>query len=228
MKAVLTDLTHQFILPLWDQKDTRVIDYFVSPEATIQTTYLSGTGPSALKEKAETILNSFTFVDFNIEDFLHQGNKFIYKWRGKAVQTEFTATPIPIEENKIFSGIISIEIEDGVITRYASFSDIPKKNANADFELSRKKINISIDAIEQVIMSVKKITGRRLTKREVECLNLWLKGFSIKETAKLLGGLSGRTIQTFRENIKRKMNVETYRQLFHLIQGSGAIAILLD
>ncbi len=55
-----------------------------------------------------------------------------------------------------------------------------------------------------------------------------MKGFSIKDTAKLLGDLSCRTVQTFRENIKRKLNVDTFQQLFSLIQNTGTMTILVD
>jgi DNA-binding CsgD family transcriptional regulator len=43
-----------------------------------------------------------------------------------------------------------------------------------------------------------------------------------------LGDLSCRTVQTFRENIKRKLNVDTFQQLFSLIQNSGIMTILVN
>ena len=55
MNTRLTDLTRQFILPLWTQKDFSVIDRFVCVTAQIQTSTLQGIGRKALKSSFDTI-----------------------------------------------------------------------------------------------------------------------------------------------------------------------------
>jgi DNA-binding CsgD family transcriptional regulator len=228
MNIRLTDLTQQFILPLWEKRDIRVIDSFVCPTAEIQTTSLHGIGKEALKNSVEAIFERLLPSDFIIEEIIQGHNKYIYHWSGKATATETEQDPNTPQDNMHFSGIISVEIQGNLIVRYHSYCNIQTSLNPTHFLFKKTATTLSADETECIIATIRKITGRRLTKREVECLNLWLKGFSIKETARFLGGLSGRTIQTFRENIKRKMNVDNYRQLFILSQKSGIISMLLD
>lgn len=119
----------------------------------------------------------------------------------------------PKDEKIGLSRIISMEMREGII--------LTKPYA----ELFPELFSFEKDA---VIATLKNTTGRRLTTREVECLSLWVKGFSIKDSAKLLGDLSCRTIQSFRENIKRKLNVETFQQVFSIIQSSGVMGMLTE
>jgi len=228
MNIRLTDLTQQFILPLWEKRDLSVIDSFVCPIAEIQTTTLHGVGKEALKNSVEAIFERLLPSGFTIEEIIQGHNKYIYHWSGKAIVTEAEQDPNSHSDNISFSGIISVEIQGNFIIRYHSYSNIQTSLNPSNFLFKKTATTLSPDETESIIATIRKITGRRLTKREVECLNLWIKGFSIKETARFLGGLSGRTIQTFRENIKRKMNVDSYRQLFILAQKSGIISMLLD
>lgn len=226
---MLTDITNQFVLPLWNEKALEVVDCFVSPSADIQTTFLSGQGPKALKDYVKQIFNAFSAFEFMIQETLELDNQLIYKWRGNAIHSGPVLNIAPKGEKIVFSGIISVEMMEGVITSYHSFSDIPRviNDANIIPITEQFPYLFSFDK-EDVITVLKNMTGRRLTNREVECLSLWMKGFSIKDTAKLLGDLSCRTVQTFRENIKRKLNVDTYQQLFSLIQNSGKMSVLVD
>jgi DNA-binding CsgD family transcriptional regulator/predicted ester cyclase len=233
MKTMLTDITNQFVLPLWNQQALEVVDYFVSPIADIQTTFLTGQGPNALKDYVKQIFNAFSNFEFIIQEILPLDNQLIYKWHGKAIHSGPVLNVAPKGEQIVFSGIISVEIIEGIITSYHSFSDIPRViSATHPTPLTKQSPNIYVDIFsfekEPVITTLKNITGRRLTNREVECLSLWMKGFAIKDTAKLLGDLSCRTVQTFRENIKRKLNVDNFQQLFSLIQNSGVMGILVD
>lgn len=229
MRIMLTDITNQFVLPLWNEQALEVVDCFVSPAADIQTTFLVGQGPQALKDYVKQIFSAFSSFEFNIQETLALDSQLIYKWRGQAIHSGTVFNITPNGEKIVFSGIISVEISEGVITSYHSFSDIPRviTTTNAIPITEQFPDLFSFDK-EEVIVTLKNITGRRLTNREVECLSLWMKGFAIKDTAKLLGDLSCRTVQTFRENIKRKLNVDTYQQLFSLIQDSGKMSVLVD
>lgn len=227
MKIKLQDITTQFVLPLWNQKALELIDLFVNPTAEIRTTFLKGLGPFALKQEVIQILNAFTSFEFTIQETVQQVNKCIYKWHGKATHTGLVLDVHPTEEKILFSGITSIEVQEGSITRYHSFSDLPRVFLSTKtFFQTTDLSSLFSSNIENIISTIKDLTGTRLTKREVECLRLWTKGCSIKETAKQLGGLSNRTIQTFRENIKRKLQADTYQQLLRIIQKSGILLIL--
>ena len=216
---MLTDITNQFVLPLWNQQALDVADYFVSPSADIQTTFLVGQGPQALKDYVTQIFNAFSAFEFRIQEILTLDNQLIYKWNGNAIHSGPVLNVAPKGEKIEFSGIISMEIMKGIITRYHSFSDIPRVISSAQSTPIAKQYSELLSDLfsfekEMVITILKNITGRRLTNRE--------------DTAKLLGDLSCRTVQTFRENIKRKLNVDTFQQLFSLVQNSGTMTILVD
>ena len=186
--------------------------------------FRSPISPTDIFNEPEKLLS----LDFHIDTFIQQGNQYIYHWTGKGICVE-TEEEFSIDKGTPqFSGIISVEVQDNLVVRYNSYCNIQSTHKSSQILAKKITPTLSDDEMELIISTIRKITGRRLTKREVECLNLWLKGFSIKETARFLGGLSGRTVQTFRENIKRKMNVETYRQLFIFAQKSGIISMLLD
>lgn len=62
----------------------------------------------------------------------------------------------------------------------------------------------------------KQIHHARLSKREIECLQLAVRGKTMREIASLLG-LSVRTIEAYMENIKLKFNVATKSELIDLV-----------
>lgn len=239
MKMKLQNLTHDFILPLWQDKSLEVIDRFVAPDADIQTTFVKGTGPSAFKQHAQKIFNALFYFEFAINEIIQAENQIIYKWHGKPIYNKGILRLISIEKNIIFSGMIAGKIVDGSISHYCCFSDIPQTLALLGAGISRTRqfysLSTSTDPVthvnpvinEQILFIIRDTTGKNLTKREIECLSLWLKGFSIKESAKLLGGLSSRTIQTFRENIKRKLTVNNYQKLLTFSQEIGILPMIL-
>ena len=79
MRIMLTDITNQFVLPLWNQQALDVVDCFVSPNADIQTTFLIGQGPKALKDYVTQIFKAFSAFEFRIQEILTLNNQLIYK-----------------------------------------------------------------------------------------------------------------------------------------------------
>ena len=43
-----------------------------------------------------------------------------------------------------------------------------------------------------------------------------------------MGGLSARTVQTYRENIKKKFNVYSFQKIVSLIQTQGIMPLFLE
>lgn len=222
-------LTKEFVLPLWKERNFDVIDKFVAPTADVQTTFLAGIGPNALKRNAEETFNAFSSLELIIEHVIQRENKLIYQWRARAVHTGPLLNVQPTGLSVTFSGVVLGELHDKVITQYHSFTNIPQVFANIEkAPYTGEPLYLAYSDKEHVAHIIRNATGKRLTGREIECLSYWLKGFSIKNTARLLGGLSSRTVQTFRENIKRKFNVESYQQLLKVIQESGIMPLFLD
>ncbi len=223
------DFINQFVLPLWKEKTLEVIDTFISPNADIQTTLLTGLGPNALKNNVQKTFQAFSAFEFSVKEVIQQDKHIIYKWTGKGIHIGEVLNIQPTRQNITFSGLVLGTIQGNFVTSYHSFSDMPRVlHAVSTTTQTEKTIEASCSSTEYIISKIKDHTGKKLTKREIECLKLWLQGFSIKQTAKILGNLSCRTVQTFRENIKRKLNVETYQKLFNLIYHNGMMPFFIS
>lgn len=229
MSIKAKDFINQFILPLWNQKSLELADTFIAPTADIQTTLVSGIGPAALKDNVQKTLLAFSDFEFDVKEVIQKDQHIIYKWIGTGTHMAEILSVPATGKRIVFSGIASGTLCETTLARYHSFSDMPKvlnQAANVTAP-SQEALGPMHNNTEYIILKIKAYTGKKLTKREVECLKFWLQGFSIKHTARLLGNLSCRTIQTFRENIKRKLNVETYQQLFNLIYHHGMMPFFL-
>ncbi len=66
----------------------------------------------------------------------------------------------------------------------------------------------------------------QLTKRELECLSLWVSGATTKESALILN-LSPRTIETYREQIKFKLKIRNKKAIIELIYEKNIFNIVL-
>lgn len=226
-------LTKNLVLPLWNDKSLDVIDNFFADNVEIRTTFVSGTGPDTLKQSVKNTFIIFPNLQVKINEIVRQGNKHIYKWTGKGFQEgPFMSLP-PTGAEIQFSGVVFGEMTEGYVTKYHSFSNLShalQKSYyfpgwgidNADYP--RKTIGSRLETLYQAL---KKLSRFPLTKREIECLFEWIRGCSIKETARRMGGLSERTVQTYRENIKRKFGVYTFQQVLHIIQYNGLLHHML-
>lgn len=212
---------NHFMLPLWNKKSLEVIDTFVAATAHIQTSFFSGVGPEILKKSAQDTFQAFPTLDLRIEAVFQMDAFFIYQWQASALH-EGSIIGIPKTGLEMFfNGILLCEMRHGLIVRYESFSNISQVLRN-HYETFR------LDPQTHVSTELRKLTNFPLTKREVECLSLWLKGCSIKETARQMGGLSARTVQTYRENIKKKFNIFSFQKIFCSIQKIGIMPLFLE
>lgn len=222
MRFTANDITNKLVLPLWNDKSVEVVDTFLSPTADVRTTFLAGTGPNTLKQSVQDTFAAFPSFEIKVEDIIQQDNKLMYKWQAKATH-EGSILGIPgTGKETIFTGMVFGEMENDKISVYHSFSDIPQVlhtiyEAHQSLELSHTDI----------VATLQKSTEIPLTKREIECLILWVRGCSIKESAKQMGGLSERTVQTYRENIKQKFRAKNFQKLLGIIQQTGIMPLLL-
>jgi len=214
-------ITNYFFIPLWKERSLEVIETFFLPNANIQTTFSSGEGPEVLRKSVLDIFRAFPSFQLTIKEICQIDNELFYKWEAKASH-EGSIMGIPktcLIMN--FKGIITAKIHNGFISQYHEFSNIPQVLRNT-YETFR------LDPKTHLYMELRKLTDYPLTRREVECLGCWLQGCSIKETAKEMGGLSARTVQTYRENIKKKFNVYSFQKIFSTIQEQGIMPLFLE
>ncbi len=222
MNLKIGDFRTNFVDPLWNQQALQLIDTCVLPTAEIHTTLFSGFGPPVLKQKLNQTFETFSHFSLNIFEFNYTQNEIIYKWRGEGTHIGGAWQLQPSGCRVHFSGISAAQIHHGMISRFLSFSDLPKILGVPPIseDPSDRSPVLSFDW-KPIMLAIRTVTHQKLTPREIECLRFWLKGFSIKETARSLDGISMRTVQTFRENIKRKLRVKTYQELFQAIQQWG-------
>ncbi len=233
---LIEEFRSHLILPLWRDRDLAVIDKYFVKNAEIRTTFLTGKGPNALKESIQETFYAFPVFDLTLEELVQQNNQITYKWSARAEHNGTILNIKPTGKEMRFHGIVYGEIKGKMITRYHSFSNIPQiLYSHLDQALLNQFPQQTLllnhenyeKELSQILFSIAKVTGACLTRREVEALNFWVRGYSIKETARQLGGLSAKTIQVFRNNIRKKFAVPSYRKLFDLLQKNGLLSLFL-
>jgi len=80
---------------------------------------------------------------------------------------------------------------------------------------------------KELLAYLKKTLNDELTSREIECLSLWLGGYSIKESSYCLG-LSHKSIEAYRSNIKDKLKVHHRFQVIELMQSKATFELCLS
>ena len=207
------DLTKDLVFPLWNTRTFEVVDRYFSPDADIRTTFLSGIGPEALKKSVADTFEIFPDFKIKIDDIVQEDNKLTYKWYAKGTQIKPILGFQPTGKSLEFSGVVFGEINNGLVTLYHSYSNILQVLHAATAETISNNT-----ADEASLLEIRKRIYSNLAAREIECLELWVKGCSMKESAKQLGDVSTRTIQTYRESIKYKLNIRNYQELLSLFQ----------
>lgn len=90
-----------------------------------------------------------------------------------------------------------------------------------EIQQQQQKLSKAMDALKiKNYYFNEKYSGIKLTKREVECLSLYLKGKTSHEIANLLS-LNKKTIDTFLTLIKKKFDCRTRSELFEIIWELG-------
>lgn len=97
-------------------------------------------------------------------------------------------------------------------------------------DTNRIKLNLpAVDIINNIINDMriknyrikhKNYSNVRLSSRELECIFLYYTGKTAKETALLLS-ISSRTVETYFQNIKNKLNCYTKDQIVKFLQAEG-------
>ncbi len=234
---IIEELTQNLILPLWNDKNLDVIDKYFALTADIRTTFLAGKGPEAIKESIQDTFKAFPIFELTIDEITQQENKLTFTWSAIATHQGTILNIKPTGKKMQFHGIVFGKLENRLIVKYHSHSNIPQvlySNIEQPSATAFPSKSVLLDhenyekELSDLLFTIAKSTGARLSRRELECLNLWVKGYSIKETAKQLGGLSAKTIQVFRNNIRRKFKVTSHRNLLNLLQESGILSMFVN
>lgn len=94
-----------------------------------------------------------------------------------------------------------------------------------DFSNFNNLLNMDVLNRNTLYAVVNENFNKVLKNKEIECLALWVNGYSIKESSDFLC-LSHKTIEAYRTNIKDKVGVYNRSQLIDLAQSNGAFLYL--
>jgi DNA-binding CsgD family transcriptional regulator len=67
----------------------------------------------------------------------------------------------------------------------------------------------------------------QITPREVECLSLWLSGYSVKESAQVLK-IAAKTVEVFRYNLREKLNIRKKSHIYTLLENNNLLQLYLQ
>ena len=139
-----------------------------------------------------------------------QGSSLINKleirtYRDKTEKVIINKVPI-VNHNKIVGIIGTHHILNTEDQEFFSINLSVSVSVNDNFEAK---------SCQELINLLQKIVDKALTKREVECLSLWVNGYSIKQNANYFS-ISERTVETHRNNIKEKIGFIHFHELMNL------------
>ena len=228
------NIVQEVFSQLWTLEDYKIIFEAMMPCAIVETP-LGGksVGPKRLWEASNAWFNSFSFTSHVVEDTIQDEDAFLKRWQATAIHTgvlrgrKATYKKLQLEGSTLFK--IN---EVGLISEFYTHSNVPQILAQ-EFSCPISFVNevlpsappkSSADFLNDVSQSI----NIPLTNRELTILSMWLCGISIKETARKLGGISLRTIESYRDNIKCKLNVHNKAQLIDLIREKGLLEFLIN
>lgn len=106
-----------------------------------------------------------------------------------------------------------------------AINDILPDHTSSLIEVSQST-NLVVESEVELFSTLKNASHASLTHRELECLSLWLSGYSIKESAYCLK-ISQKSIEAYRKHIKDKMGVYHKYQLIDMMQAKGVFHLFL-
>lgn len=80
---------------------------------------------------------------------------------------------------------------------------------------------------KESIRSIQLLINAKSAPRETECLILWVNGFCIKKSSALMG-ITPLTVQRTRYKVKRKMGVNSQRELIEYLKKVGALREIFE
>ena len=137
------------------------------------------------------------------------------RWRNNGYrQVVVHKLPIKNTKNEII-GILGIQQDITEIVTLSNEIQTPPSTILQKTEIDAK-----------ICFLLKSMSNTLLTRREIECLSLWLSGYSIKESAYCLN-LSHKSIEAYRKNVKDKMGVHHRFQLIEIMQTKNTFHVFM-
>ncbi len=230
------NLNQELLIPVWKDRNLSIIKNYCHPDIDVHTTFFKGTGIDAARESFEVLFNAFPIFNLTVEELIETPGRVTYKWSAQAFETILGPCYYDDKICLNFVGIVFLLFnEENLVVKYHSFSNMTQVllSNNSTNAILNCKNNVNVVEnlvveLSDVVFLIAKHTNVHLTRREVESLYFWVKGYSIKETAKNLGNLSGKTVQIFRENIRKKFEVGSYHQILDILHRHKMLSYIMD
>ncbi|MBS0630181.1 MAG: ester cyclase [Verrucomicrobia bacterium] len=173
-------------------------------------------GIAALKKYDRGFLQSYPGARFEVEEIFGHGDEVIVRWTCKGKYKEGYKGISPKKKEFCIWGMTTYRITKGKIQEIRQFWDrlgILEQIGEVQVYTDPVKPGYYSDLLKGLGMEKYLEKASLLSHRERDCLELLLQGKTAKETAALLA-LSHRTVESYFENIKKKLKCSNKGQLF--------------
>ncbi len=173
-------------------------------------------GLVALKKIDRGYHKAYPGAQFQIEEIFGYGDQVIVRWICKATYKEGYKGIKPKKNEFCIWGMSTYRIVKGKIQEIRQFWDrlgILEQIGEVQIQTDPVKPGYYADLLKSLGMEKYLEKAFLLTRRERECLQLLLQGKTAKETATMLD-LSPRTVESYFENIKKKLSCSNKGELF--------------
>lgn len=173
-------------------------------------------GIAALKKLDRGFQQSYPGAKFEVEEIFGHGDEVIVRWTCKGIYKEGYKGISPKKKEFCIWGMTTYRIINGKIQEIRQFWDrlgILEQIGEVQVRTDPVKPGYYSDLLKGLGMEKYLEKASLLSHRERECLELLLQGKTAKETAAFLA-LSHRTVESYFENIKKKLKCSNKGQLF--------------
>lgn len=222
MKATIIQKNIQLVRRLFDeqasQDDTSLYDQLFSEGVELYGP-ASGQitkGLAALKRIDRGYHLAYPRAQFQIEEIFGHSNEVVVRWTCKGAYKAGYKGITPKKKEFSIWGLSIYSINKGKIQEIRQFWDrlgILEQIGEIHVHTDPVKPGYYEDLLKDLGMEKYLEKASLLSSRERECLNSLLQGKTAKETAAMLA-LSPRTVESYFENIKKKLKCSNKGQLF--------------
>ncbi len=173
-------------------------------------------GIPALKKIDRGYHKAYPGAKFELEKIFGHGNEVVVRWTCKGTYKEGYKEITPKKKEFNIWGLSIYRIDNGKIQEIRQFWDrlgILEQIGEIQVHTDPIKPGYYADLLKGLGMEKYLEKASLLSRRERECLEFLLQGKTAKETAATLA-LSHRTVESYFENIKKKLNCSNKGQLF--------------
>lgn len=183
-------------------------------------------GRAALKRVDQGYHRAYPGAKFELEEIFAHGDAVTVRWTCHASFKEGHKGITPKKKSFRIWGMSHYRISQGKIVEIRQFWDrLGILEQIGEIHLSTDPVQPGYYKDLLKSLGMENYAEPLLSKRERECLDLLLKGKTAKETAMLLR-LSSRTIETYLDNLKRKLKCSNKGQLFTIAETLRKLELL--